>query len=573
MRLLHTKDLRIQQFSTNDVPKYAIFSHTWEEEEVTFQDIERQTSTRMKGYPKLQNCCKRAAEDGYSWIWVDTCCIDKTSSAELSEAINSMFSWYKSSLVCYAYLADIQDVMDLDKSRWFTRGWTLQELIAPRHLILFDSMWREIGSKQSLLNQISSITGIPNDLILGKSPMSYNIAQRMSWASTRQTTREEDMAYCLMGLFNVHMPPIYGEGSEKAFIRLQGEILRQTSDQTLFLWTPTHEPYNQGLLANSPMAFCTHYDCFSWLPDVEKAPQNPFDPYSFFKPLSSRPSKVSFATDESDRPCLRKDTEAKDQALFPASLGPSGLHIPLLSNIGIPGYDAKLTSDDRRLVCLDIMVASPDFRQPILLILEPDMGIDYVGGFIPDRLGDMRRVSCRGEDSGYFVYPFRNFSFERTVITVSQISPFPPYSGPPVRFMFDGQETEALVGEVMLLKPGGSTNILSSPNRPFNSSRGAVSVQHSCPECDRKGGIMLCFGIRGPSPDPWCCFLYKHAAQLSDSSVLDLCQDVELLNARADTQPSHYMACQKRAFAKIWFAGNEDCFFISIAITSLPTLV
>jgi hypothetical protein len=138
MWLLHDTELRLQQFSPDDVPQYAVLSHRWEQEEVTFQDMKNETFSYLKGFSKLQGCCKRRAEDGYSWVWIDTCCIEKTSSAELSEAINSMYCWYRDSAVCYAYLVDIQEVTDLATSRWFSRGWTLQELVAPRRLILFD---------------------------------------------------------------------------------------------------------------------------------------------------------------------------------------------------------------------------------------------------------------------------------------------------------------------------------------------------------------------------------------------------------------------------------------------------
>ncbi|KAF1984005.1 HET-domain-containing protein [Aulographum hederae CBS 113979] len=254
MRLLHTKDLRVQYFVPSKVPsKYAILSHTWEEGEVTLQDMEKGVHQGMKGYPKLKNSCKRAADDGYEWIWIDTCCIDKTSSAELTEAINSMFEYYNHSAVCYAYLADIDSLDTLEQSRWFTRGWTLQELLAPRVVIFFDSQWRKLGTKHgsenSLSKQIASRTGIPEDVIQGRLVQTCNVAQRMSWAAQRELTREEDSAYCLLGLFDIHMTVIYGEGAEKAFLRLQEEIIRQSADHTLFIWTPKHDPYNQGLLA------------------------------------------------------------------------------------------------------------------------------------------------------------------------------------------------------------------------------------------------------------------------------------------------------------------------------------
>ena len=162
----------------------------------------------------------------------DLCCIDKTSSAELSEAINSMYRWYQESGVCYAYLADVPPNA-FSKSRWFTRGWTLQELIAPSTVIFLDQKWQEIGTKSSLQRVISEITGIPTDILLGGDLEDASIAQRMSWASKRETTRVEDAAYCLMGIFSIHMPMLYGEG-ERAFIRLQEEIMRVSDDHSLF---------------------------------------------------------------------------------------------------------------------------------------------------------------------------------------------------------------------------------------------------------------------------------------------------------------------------------------------------
>ncbi|KAH7364549.1 hypothetical protein BKA65DRAFT_371585, partial [Rhexocercosporidium sp. MPI-PUGE-AT-0058] len=175
----------------------------------------------------------QALSDGWEWVWIDSCCIDKTSSAELSEAINSMFRWYREAQVCYAYLSDVPGGSDWEtrqqsnsafrKSQWFTRGWTLQELLAPEMVVFFDADWEDIGTKNSMQALLSSITGIDNfkDYALAC------IAKKMSWASNRETTREEDKAYCLMGLFAVNMPPLYGEGMA-AFYRLQIEILKTT---------------------------------------------------------------------------------------------------------------------------------------------------------------------------------------------------------------------------------------------------------------------------------------------------------------------------------------------------------
>ena len=230
MRLLNTYTLKLREFAAKKAPLYAILSHTWEEEEVTFQDIQHlPTARKRKGFDKVQKCCEQAIRDGFGWVWIDTCCIDKSSSTELSEAINSMFQWYKNSTVCYAYLTDVKyqfpdiDEFEFKNCRWFTRGWTLQELIAPLTIEFYASDWSEIGTKLTLEDWIASRTGIPPHILLSDSPSSCTVAQRMSWASDRVTTRVEDMAYCLLGIFNVNIPLLYGEG-DRAFIRLQEEI-------------------------------------------------------------------------------------------------------------------------------------------------------------------------------------------------------------------------------------------------------------------------------------------------------------------------------------------------------------
>jgi hypothetical protein len=229
----------------NDTPDYAILSHTWEQQEVTFHDIaDLGLAAHLNGFDKIKAACERAVEDELDWIWIDTCCIDKSSSAELSEAINSMFRWYKHSVICYAYLSDVPSHDDpeapgswFSKSRWFTRGWTLQELVAPHRVEFYNKDWTPIGCQRSLSSQISIITRIDTEVLTGKEQLERkSIAQKMSWASRRCTTRAEDMAYCLMGLFDVNMPLLYGEGS-KAFLRLQEEILKRSNDQSLFAWS------------------------------------------------------------------------------------------------------------------------------------------------------------------------------------------------------------------------------------------------------------------------------------------------------------------------------------------------
>ncbi|KAF2713962.1 HET-domain-containing protein [Pleomassaria siparia CBS 279.74] len=272
MRLLNTSTIQVEEFLSNEIPEYVILSHTWEEEEITLQDIQA-GALNKKGYTKIKTCCSKAANDGFLYCWIDTCCIDKTSSSELSEAINSMYKWYQNSRICYAYLADfeessasvIENYRSFTESRWWTRGWTLQELLAPNVVEFYSVNWTEIGTKLSLHEQITEITGIDEGVLCGADPSRRNVAVRMSWAARRNTSRIEDQAYCLMGLFRVSMPLLYGEGN-RAFIRLQEEIMRVREDYTLFAWSPTIVPgysdphISKGLLAYSPSDFIDSRD-------------------------------------------------------------------------------------------------------------------------------------------------------------------------------------------------------------------------------------------------------------------------------------------------------------------------
>lgn len=265
MRLLNTSKLTLHEFVGDSIPPYAVLSHRWETEEVLFQDFQSGLATDLKGLSKIKGCCEKAAQDGWEYAWVDSCCIDKTSSAELSEAINSMFEWYSNSEVCYVYLSDVPTGLDFEKhyaagsrfrcSKWWTRGWTLQELIAPRTVIFYDMEWVEIGTKGYLEILISLITGISEQHL--RDCGNASVAQKMSWASRRVTTRPEDIAYSLMGIFQVHMPPLYGEGATRAFERLQLEILSKSDDESLFAWQQVGSriSYAQGLLASSPSDF------------------------------------------------------------------------------------------------------------------------------------------------------------------------------------------------------------------------------------------------------------------------------------------------------------------------------
>ncbi|EAA28882.2 HET-domain-containing protein [Neurospora crassa] len=368
MRLINTTTLSLTSFllPVSLLPPYAILSHTWSpspDDEVTFQEFISLPSHELekkkeKGYAKIKQTCHRAKKSGIEWAWVDTCCIDKSSSAELTEAINSMWGWYRGATVCFAVLEDLEPVpkgvgqehghdgqgqghgqkrngngqgqngngtggkgwkekeggsnvgssrsnvsaattgsgtgtgtgsatsshsqagrMDhlshdekvsrFKSCRWFTRGWTLQELIAPSRMGFYNSKWEFVGEKSTLKHVLAEITQI-NESVLENSALlpTTPVAQRMSWASSRVTTRPEDMAYCLLGIFDVQIPLLYGEG-EKAFIRLQEEIVKETNDFSLFAWKTDNKSGMQhqkhwGILAPSPKEFATCRDIVNW---------------------------------------------------------------------------------------------------------------------------------------------------------------------------------------------------------------------------------------------------------------------------------------------------------------------
>jgi hypothetical protein len=229
-----------KDFVGDDIPGYAILSHTWgaDAEEVTFQDLMNGTGKDKPGYNKIRFCGDQARHGGLQYFWVDTCCISKANNTELSEAINSMFRWYRNAAKCYVYLSDVSspafDTNDkfsqlpcesaFRKSRWFTRGWTLQELLAPGSVEFFSREGKRLGDKRSLERQIHEITGIAVPALQGTPLSQFGVDERLSWAENRQTTRKEDKAYSLLGIFDVYMPLIYGEGRDNAFTRLREEI-------------------------------------------------------------------------------------------------------------------------------------------------------------------------------------------------------------------------------------------------------------------------------------------------------------------------------------------------------------
>ena len=269
MRLLKVSTIELHEFAENRVPKYAILSHRWGEEEVSMPELKTMgagSTHNSKGYTKIKRACALAEHYGLEYIWIDTCCIDKTSSAELSEAINSMYRWYAQSVLCFAYLADILlqplpygSSTRFKDSEWFLRGWTLQELLAPKNLLFFDADWQEIGTRSALAPYITEATKIASKFLRQEIDVhKASIAQRMSWASFRSTTRVEDIAYCLMGLFDVNMPLLYGEG-RKAFLRLQRELISNYSDESIYAWVPSswHPSGDDltGMLASEPRCF------------------------------------------------------------------------------------------------------------------------------------------------------------------------------------------------------------------------------------------------------------------------------------------------------------------------------
>ncbi|KAK3389772.1 heterokaryon incompatibility protein-domain-containing protein [Podospora didyma] len=276
MRLINTTTLELKSFADDDEVTY---------QEIMTRDIRSSPVASKKGFHKIAMTCRLAREKhALEWAWIDTCCIDKSSSAELSEAINSMYDYYSKSEICFACLEELNlrrpeppddedSVADsggsddgwevypkgIQACRWFSRGWTLQGLIAPSNLEFRDSQWNIRGTKKSLSKALEIIAGICEEVLKDGELHWSPVATRMSWAARRNTKRDEDMAYCLLGIFDVNMPLLYGEGGEKAFLRLQEEILKINPNPSLFAWTTDWltillERFC-GVLATSPSKF------------------------------------------------------------------------------------------------------------------------------------------------------------------------------------------------------------------------------------------------------------------------------------------------------------------------------
>jgi Heterokaryon incompatibility protein (HET) len=270
MRLIDTKDFKLKKFEKNEIPTYAILSHTWYTKEIEFDTFpnvpianltspQAQDQTKNPSIYKIAGMLTQAQNDGYDWIWIDSCCINKKDPSERDRSINSMFRWYKNAASCYVFLADVTWAEDSQKnfeafrkSRWFSRGWTLQELLASPEAKFFDRNWKFLGTKEQLKTYITIASGIKSQYLDDFKEAS--VATRMSWISGRNTKEEEDLAYCMIGVFGISLGVIYGEGLKLAFRRLQEAIIKSSPDESIFAWT-SENLQQSGLLAPSPACF------------------------------------------------------------------------------------------------------------------------------------------------------------------------------------------------------------------------------------------------------------------------------------------------------------------------------
>ena len=272
--MIRLLDTYTGQFEEKDPKrtKYAIFSHTWDHKQGEQKYAElRKIQQRYPTLPrpmeqwreaqqvpgsiwddpklshKIRKACELARNEGYHHIWIDFCCIDKTNSTELARAIRSMYAWYAGAGICYVHLADVFFTKSLEdsrkatppdfrKARWFTRAWTLQELIAPRQVHFVSKGWKLLGTKDSLLQRVVDITSIHRDALLHRKPLNeFSVAQRLSWAVGRKATQPQDRTYSLVGIFNIDIPAGH-DNPELAFQQLQVAIMKSIPDQSLFAW-------------------------------------------------------------------------------------------------------------------------------------------------------------------------------------------------------------------------------------------------------------------------------------------------------------------------------------------------
>ena len=462
MRLLRTDTDELKLVTFNDeqkLPSYAILSHTWmtDDDEVSFGDLADVDTVEIKaGRKKIELAKREARAGGLSYLWVDTCCIDKSSSTELAESINSMFRWYRKAQVCYVYLEDMPEntalwndqppcmvsektsfsgpvremcscsacssYAILRRCKWFTRGWTLQELLAPCYVQFFASSWGNPigtldrthlmhsggadipGAKSTLFSRaIASITGIYEAALISETPFEhYSVAQRMSWAASRNTTRVEDLAYCLLGIFDVNMPILYGEGG-KAFERLQLEIIRSSSDQTIFAWN------SEARRAQDHASLLAPYvHCFADLDDVVRIPSMERDGHEVttkgvrlclpIVKLMLKPGTVQILC--GILACRRQNDHARAIAL----------------NLGRTSSDSQPASYDahfyvRGLILLDPYTIEPETATQLLLRMQqPPVALPQHAA---KRAGDLERLVLRCMGPG----------IAQNVVTISSVLP------------------------------------------------------------------------------------------------------------------------------------------------------
>ncbi|EXJ84345.1 hypothetical protein A1O3_05012 [Capronia epimyces CBS 606.96] len=293
MRLLNVKTYELKELKDiGPNTEYAILSHRWYTEEITFQTLSaaqlKNIEEQSPQLDKIRGACARAEEKKLDWIWIDSCCINRDSSQELQESINSMFRWYQQARVCYTYLSDVEistpsaDLFDRLEtegqrggrpSEWFERGWTLQELLAPREMEFFDRHWQPMGTRAELTADISRITGIEARYLTGTEEFrNASIATRLSWQVGRRTSKEEDIAYSLAGLFGIQFMTSYTEGIYEAFQHLQRKIISRPSfDESLFAWTApagSLPPHNRSWAADQWGLLAPSIDCFEKSGDI-----------------------------------------------------------------------------------------------------------------------------------------------------------------------------------------------------------------------------------------------------------------------------------------------------------------
>ena len=522
MWLLNTENIQLKWFAKPTEVSYAILSHVWGGDEQAFLDTRVWTSggtwasktahqarSRALRRPalKIKNACKLARRHGFRWLWVDTCCIDQANSTELSEAINSMYTWYEGASMCYAYLHDVPGGEDPNAphsafrtSVWFSRGWTLQELIAPHSVIFLAQDWSPIGPKRLLATLIERITGVDHLVLTHRRKLDdVSIACRMSWASKRKTTRIEDEAYALMGIFDVYMPTIYGEGRH-AFVRLQEEILKKCPDQTIFAWGRILEDHQSGVF-------------------VESAQEHDYAPHAQAESLLA-PSPAEFAGCADLRPIAQSELAAVlgVRETMPEYMSTSyGIRttvplVPILHTHLVAAAFALLACHDnqRRIIALYLRI-HPSTRNTY-----------FVGGYIAR--GGRRNYYYRGAHLGFRCIPDLHMTPDRDV---------PPMWPPPI-----------------LLQ----VHIHADPNTRFSGQRGITNGRPASTTESSRTSSMVFF-------EPPCTIVLsqkslEHLRRLGGSQVSSLRRDGIRLKHPGD--------CHKMPFV----SGAEG-FTVHVGVCSL----